>query len=122
MRFLMLALAFLGFAAGRASAQQSDPYSAAALVSACRSYIENSVLPEPEVAFKEGVCVGIFSAMLGFAPMFDPSIRFCVPRNVTSRQAMQAVIRGLESQPDLLREDLRNVIVSVLRYTWPCAR
>ena len=56
MRFVMLVLAFLGFAAGRASAQQSDPYSAAALVSACRSYIENSVLPEPEAAFKEGVC------------------------------------------------------------------
>jgi len=123
MRYPKLILVLLGFSAESASAQQSVAYSADALLSSCRSYTVNSpALPELEVAFKEGVCVGIFSTMLGYGPVLGPSIRFCPPKDATGKQAMQLVIRGLESQPDLLHEDLRNVIVSVLRYTWPCTR
>ena len=123
MPFLILVLALLGFAAGPASAQQAGPYSAKTLLPACRNQIATStVLPEIEGAFKEGVCVGIFAAMFAYGPGFDPSFRFCPPENSTRNQAIQLVISGVDIQPNLLPEDLRNVIVAILRYEWPCGR
>jgi hypothetical protein len=121
MRLLVLFVALRGLAATTAVAQQPDAFSAGVLLPACRGFAEyTAVVPEPEVAFREGVCVGIFSAMLSYGLMYDPSLRYCAPKDAGIRQAIQFVVRGVDSQPNLLHEDLRGVIVAILRHSWPC--
>ena len=122
--FLLSLLALLGFAAGPASAQQPDPYSAKVLLPACLAWVEaeSRDLPDIEGAFKQGICIAIFGTMLGYGPTLQPAVRFCPPSGATVKAATLLVISGAESQPDLLNEDLRNVIVSILRVLWPCTR
>lgn len=127
MRLAVLYLAVLPFAVGLdpspAHAQQATSYAARALQADCRHFAEEATdLPDIDGAFRQGICVGIFAGMVAYGPAMEPKLRFCPPEGVGYKQAMKLVLRGIDTQPDLLDEDLRNVVVAVLRHTWPCKR
>ncbi len=53
-------------------------------------------------------CQGMIAGMIYFGSSLPPDMRFCVPDNVTSKQARRVVLKFLNAHPELLHEEFKD--------------
>jgi Ssp1 endopeptidase immunity protein Rap1a len=99
-----------------------DPTTAGYMLPHCKASLQY-----PPGTFIEGFCAGIVVGMVAVAqPLFAPkqsrAAERCVdiPKNVSSRQLVEAVVRYIEARPQRMPEQFQVLAVQALFDTWPC--
>ncbi|MGM4999241.1 Rap1a/Tai family immunity protein [Tardiphaga sp. 538_B7_N1_4] len=68
----------------------------------------------------DGKCNGIVSTIMFYGQNLPQRAQVCFPKGSTLGQAMRIVIRYLETHPENLHLDLRNLAATALHEVWPC--
>jgi Rap1a immunity proteins len=104
--------------AGRA---QEPPLSGDALLTHCQL-----VLQAPTArSFEAGVCVGILQTLRYIQPLLDPKYGkagYCLPRELSDEQEVQAVVSYLQSHPERLSQEGRTLALDALHEAFPCKK
>jgi len=67
-----------------------------------------------------GICGGKVSALLNVGPMLEPRFRFCKPKEVTVRQAVELVWKRLEERPEVWNQLFDALALEAFAAAWPC--
>ena len=123
MRFLngiALLVAIAAVPLGAAAQTPAGPYAASNLKAACATAIQSGVKATPETAGKEGLCLGVVSTVLRFGPQMNERFRFCTPPSITVNEAIPALLKFIEANPQMNGLDIRDVANAAGRAMWPC--
>ena len=101
---------------GAASASaQSDTFSANQVVRGCR--VVASKATPGELLMLSGVCFGMVRAL---ANLPDRLFGYCVPRGVTTEQAMRVAVTYVDRNPHRSHEQFDALVVQAFQAAWPC--
>jgi hypothetical protein len=82
----------------------------------CRALVDYDDATTP----MSGLCAGMITSLFWAQKALESRLKFCAPPKVTRGQSRQVVIRYLESHPERLHVDIRQLAVDAMREAWPC--
>jgi Rap1a immunity proteins len=111
----LAALLGLQSAWGHAQVLDKPDPTVSAYLPGCRAYLE-------DVASEgAGSCSGAIDALLYIGELLAPDYRFCVPLQVPRREVIAGIVEDIDAlQPEANRQDFKGMVLSILRYRWPC--
>jgi hypothetical protein len=112
---IVLALLWAGPCWNAASAAQ-DTSSGNFMLPHCIQLMEN----KNRSYFAQGFCAGTVSAIGWLGGELPPEKRFCHPDGVTRDQSARVVVKYLQSHPESLHLDFRDLAIAAFRRAWPC--
>jgi hypothetical protein len=115
MRAVLLALLAAALLAQNADAQRES--SANFMVPMCRNFLDHR---PTRTAFEEGVCVGIIEGLSHVRQALPPHLRWCHGPGVTAGQYVRVALAYIESRPQRMHEDFRQLAIEAWREAWPC--
>lgn len=84
----------------------------------CRSFLEHVDSIGSEGA---GLCSGAVDALLYIGELLPADYRFCVPLRVTRHEIVASIVEDIDAlQPEAARQDFKGMVLSILRFRWPC--
>jgi hypothetical protein len=122
MRFLatMALAALLGLPASASYAQALDKPDPAvrAWLPGCRAFLEHAESMGPEGL---GQCAGAVDALLYIGELLPGDFRYCVPLRTPRGEIIATILEDIEAmQPEADRQDFKGMVLSILRFHWPC--
>lgn len=118
LRGIRAALLLLVLAAAPAPAATPQEGSAAALLPACRLYVQQGAGGQ-RLRLERGVCIGTVETVLVLHRPLRSSFRFCPPREVTLLDAVQTVVTFADGNKDTDRP-LHEFAIEAFQTRWPC--
>jgi len=116
-RFSMLLVLLLGF---EVHAQQRDTSSGSYYLRGCKLAVSGSLSNnDVAAAQREGQCIGVIQALLYVGPELS-GLKFCPPPHATFGQALTAVVRFMERNPQQMHLEFIGLVQVALHETWPC--
>jgi hypothetical protein len=94
------------------------PESAAALIPACRLYLQSADKGQ-RLRLERGVCIGTAETVLRLHRELRAANRFCPPQQVTLRTAIEAVVAFARPRQDL-GQPLHVLAIEAFKERWPC--
>jgi hypothetical protein len=110
----------LGLQSAGAQAQASDKPdpTVRTYLPGCRAFLEDVDSIPSEGA---GLCGGAVDALLYIGELLPPDYRFCVPLRTPRREIIADIVEDIDSlQPEAARQDFKGMVLSILRYRFPC--
>lgn len=84
----------------------------------CRAFLEDVDSIQSEGA---GLCSGAVDALLYIGELLPPDYRFCVPLRTPRREVIADIVEDIDAlQPEAARQDFKGMVLSILRYRFPC--
>jgi len=68
----------------------------------------------------EPVCYGIVDGIAFMGSFLASDAKFCMPKDVTTEQAMTVVVRFLETRPEARNENFKIMALVAMKNAWPC--
>jgi hypothetical protein len=105
-------------AGGHAQALDKPDPTVSAYLPGCQAFLEDVDSLGSEGA---GQCSGAVDALLYIGELLPPDYRFCVPLRVPRREVIAGIVEDIDAlQPEAARQDFKGMVLSILRYRWPC--
>jgi hypothetical protein len=122
MRFLatmaLAALLSLPSAAIHAQALDKPNPAVSAWLPGCRAFLQNTEAMGPEGA---GQCAGAVDALLYIGELLPEDFRYCVPLRTPRGEIIGTILEDIEAlRPEADRQDFKGMVLSILRFHWPC--
>ncbi len=114
----VLCLLGLALAAAASPAASQQEGSAAALLPACRLYVQHAAQGQ-RLRLERGVCIGTVETVLLLHRPLRSTFRFCPPREVTLLDAMRTVAMFADINKDYDRP-LYEFAIEAFQHRWPC--
>lgn len=118
MNRLILSLFLMLFGAS-AQAQTPDYNSGNYLLPICKLLLVDSIPPDADLA-GIGVCAGTIRTLIVTGSFFQADRRYCVPDEVTIRQAAQVVVNWMDRKPQYSHLHFIALSQLAMREAWPC--
>jgi hypothetical protein len=97
-------------------ASAEDLGSANYILRGCKAFIvRENTMPTPSDAMRQGHCVGLLDGLAYTG-------NFCVPKGVTTAQAVAVVVKHIEARPERMNEPFGILALEALTAAWPCRR
>src|SRR5689334_12168091 len=100
-----------------ASAQETSVQrSANEMLSGCKGFLDDNMTGVS--MFNRGRCVGFVAGLVYRVGGED----FCLPKGVTTGQAVAVVVKYIEARPERMHESFGALALEALTAAWPCKR
>jgi hypothetical protein len=121
MKSLFPALLVFALAAPALAAESDDPtttgkFTGNVMLPHCKELVQDDTATTP----MSGLCAGMITTLFWSQKALGEPLKFCAPRGITRGQSRQVVLRYLESHPERLHLDIRQLAVDAMREAWPC--
>ena len=84
----------------------------------CRAFLQNTEAMGSEGA---GQCAGAVDALLYIGELLPADFRYCVPLRTPRREIIATILEDIEAmRPESDRQDFKGMVLSILRFHWPC--
>jgi hypothetical protein len=114
----LAALVALQASAGRAQALDKPDPSVRAWLPGCRAFLED---PESDGSEAAGLCAGAVDALLYIGEVLEPDYRSCVPLRTPRQEIISTILEDIEAmRPEADRQDFKGMVLTILRFHWPC--
>jgi hypothetical protein len=115
---VLAALVVLQAAPSRAQALDKPDPSVRAWLPGCRAFLEH---PESGGSEAAGLCAGAVDALLYIGELLPEDFRYCVPLRTPRGEIIATILEDIEAmQPEADRQDFKGMVLSILRFHWPC--
>ena len=84
----------------------------------CRAFLHNTEAIGSEGA---GQCAGAVDALLYIGELLPGDFRYCVPLRTPRGEIVATILEDIEAmRPEADRQDFKGMVLSILRFHWPC--
>lgn len=77
---------------------------------------------ESAADFNKGFCAGVVASAVALNSHLPPSLKACIPQQVTLGRIIELVVTYLDTIPDRHSESFYSLVFEALRETWPCPK
>jgi hypothetical protein len=116
----MALAALLGLPASQGNAQALDKPNPSVThwLPGCRAFLQNTEALGSEGA---GQCAGAVDALLYIGELLPEDFRYCVPLRTPRGEIIAIILEDIEAmRPEADRQDFKGMVLSILRFHWPC--